>query len=259
MHKQIRKVLPVVFLVLALALGAWTANPAVLNSGVKPTSSTHWQDIPGVQDRIQAISTFQVNLSAVSSSNVSTFDKQFIEESLTSNTLELESMKYAVDKVQNPDVRSLIEMMISMHTKDLETTTALAKQLGVSTSVDLTNASVYPETPDYDLGMRTENLVEEYLTPLKTVDTVPFDELALDILSQEHQSDVQTELTAERLVQNDEIRAFAKHSADVTELHRLLINFVNDAMTLKYATPPDFQAPYQDPRSFVPGGSGSGS
>lgn len=34
-------------------------------------------------------------------------------------------------------------------------------------------------------------------------------------------ADVQAELAAERLLKHEELKAFAKHSADVTELHLL--------------------------------------
>ena len=66
---------------------------------------------------------------------------------------------------------------------------------------------------------------------------------------------VETALAAERLVQNDEIRAFAKHSADVAQLHLLLISDLKHRLFDFFTPPtPDFERVYQAPRQFLPEG-----
>ncbi len=187
------------------------------------------------------------------SSNVSQFDKDFISDSITSNTLELKSLQFSLSRVTNAEWKGQIQMMIAMHTYDLNMAIAVAKKIGVSTNPDLTNASVYPESPDYDLGKRTENLVDEYLNPLMNTTGVDFNTLSLDIISDEHVPDVQSELAAERLTKNSELKAFSKHSADTTELHLLLMSDLMHRLEDNYTPPPpDFQAPYQSPRQFKP-------
>jgi hypothetical protein len=293
--------------------------------------------------------------------NVSEFDKDFVEDSITGNTLEIQSLQIALDSATDEEWRGQIQMMIAMHTSDLQQALAVAKKIGADTTPDLTHASVYPETPDYDLGKRFENLEEEYLIPLRnaagsvtgtvtptgiptdtpfgTATEVPtetgtvvatdtataigvptdtptaisteetatgaptdtptaisteetatgtpfetptglptetgtvfptdtptavgtppagntfsmFDTVSLDIIEDEHVADVQAELAAERLVRNNELQAFAKHSADVTELHLLLMGDLKHRAVDNYTPPPpEFQADYQNPRKFQP-------
>ena len=64
---------------------------------------------------------------------------------------------------------------------------------------------------------------------------------------------MQTEVVAERLTQTPEIRAFAKHSADVTELHIQLIDDLHARQALRY-TPqaPEVTATYQSPQTILP-------
>ena len=67
--------------------------------------------------------------------------------------------------------------------------------------------------------------------------------------------DIQSELVAQRLVKNDELRAFAKHAADVTELHLLLMSDLKHRLMDNYTPPePKFQEDYQGPRRFEPAG-----
>ena len=64
---------------------------------------------------------------------------------------------------------------------------------------------------------------------------------------------VETALAAQRLVQNDEIRAFVKHAADVAQLHLLLMSDFKHRLFDLYTPPtPDFQRDYQAPRQFLP-------
>jgi len=70
-----------------------------------------------------------------------------------------------------------------------------------------------------------------------------------------HMMQVQTALVAQRLVGNDEVRAFAKHSADMAQLHLLLMSDLKHRLFDNYAPPtPDFQREYQGPRRFEPAG-----
>lgn len=274
MFKLTRKALPMLFAALMLILGAWNSGPGTptvtpsagqagggqsgssasqSGSAVMPVKlSGQLGKIPGIQERVQAISSFQMNLDAVSTTNVSEFDKQFVEDSLTSNTLELMTMEYVRGRVKNSELRSLVDMMIVMHSKDQETIKALATKLGVDMTVDLTKASVYPGTPAYDLGQRTENLQEKFLTPLKEVRGVPFDLVAVRVLEEEHSDDVQAELTARGVMQNTEMLAFSQHAADVTALHMMLLDDLHDRLSLGHAQKPDFQEQYVMPSAQNP-------
>ena len=392
-----KKVYSIWLLVVALIAGAWSI-PSPKNAAITqpkfdstiPCNHATTQlvgrsaDLPHVKSLIQDICEFHMRMDQIPS-NVSEFDKEFIEDSITSNTLELQSLQIALSGATNDEWRGQIQMMITMHTSDLEQALAVAKKIGADTTPDLTHASVYPETPDYDLGKRFENLEEEYLNPLRaaapgvptetptgvptgvptdtatatsvptdtatatsvptdtdtatalptdtatmtatgTVTSVPtdtatmtatetatntptdtatstptetatgtltlgslatdvptdtatgvptgvptdtatatsvpttgpavwsqFDTVSLDILVDEHTADVQSELAAERLTQNDEIKAFAKHGADVTELHLLLMGDLQHRMVDNYTPPPpEMHADYQSPRRFEP-------
>lgn len=337
-----KKVYSVWLLVVALILGAWTI-PSTKNTGVAQPNQDQTSvcdhastelvgrsaELPRIKGLIHDLCDFRVRMNQIPK-NVSEFDKDFIEDSITGNTLELQSLQYSLDRVTNEEWRGQIRMMITMHTADLNMAIAVAKKIGADTTPDLTHASVYPETPDYDLGKRFENLVEEYLDPLmsagggvptavpsmtatsmptetatgvpsetatgvptetatgvpsETATSVPtntatlvptdtatavasetpvvvptgtstgtsFDIVSLDIIEDEHVADVQAELAAERLVKNDELRAFAKHSADVTELHIILMGDLKHRLVDNYTPPePEFQADYQSPRRFQP-------
>jgi hypothetical protein len=303
----------VLLLVVVLSLGLWTASPAK-NAAAQPAVRDtppcreaadqlvgRSAELPRIDNLIRELCDFNVRLKDVPS-NVSEFDKDFVEDSITGNTLELQSLLFAVDRVTNEEWRSQIRMMIIMHTSDLQMALQVAEKIGADTDPDLTHASVYPETPDYDLGKRFENLVEEYLDPLMagapeapggtptevptqppteapteppTATEVPtepptateaptmvspgdntasdFDIRSLNIIEDEHVADVQAELAAERLVKNEELKAFAKHSADVTELHLILMGDLKHRLVDNYTPPePEFQADYQSPRQFEP-------
>ncbi|HMB25389.1 MAG TPA: DUF4142 domain-containing protein, partial [Anaerolineales bacterium] len=205
-----------------------------------------------IKKLIHDICDFRVKLSKIPK-NVSELDKDFVEDSITENTLEIQSLQYALDHANNEEWKGQIRMMLAMHTSDLQQALAVAQKIGADTEPDLTHASVYPETPDYDLGKRYENLVEEYLDPLMNTTGVDFDTLSMDIIEDEHVADVQGELAAERLVKNNELRAFAKHAADVTELHLLVMGDLKHRLVDNYTPPePEFQADYQSPRKFNP-------
>jgi hypothetical protein len=261
MNSLYKKAIP--FFVVTLFLGAWNISPkgvvAQVNSDAT-SSCDHGStflvgrtaDLPHVKERIHDICNFRVNLDKVPK-NVSEFDKDFISDSITENTLEIQSLQFSFDHATNEEWKGQIQMMLAMHTNDLNMAIAVAKKIGVSTKPDLTNASVYPETPDYDLGKRVENLVDEYLNPLMNTTGVDFNILSIDIIDDEHVADVQGELVAERLVKNSELKAFSKHSADTTELHLLVMGDLKHRLVDNYAPPPpDFQANYQNPRKFLP-------
>lgn len=396
-----RKVFSISLLIIALLASAWSTLPSANKAiSVQPKLD---QDSPcaradtmlvgrsadlSIKHRINDICDFKIRMDQIPS-NVSDFDKEFIKDSITSNTLELQLLQIALSGATNEEWRGQIQMMILMHTSDLQQAIAVAKKIGVDTTSDLTNASVYPQTPDYDLGIRTENLIEQYVDPLKaalpgggtvtptgvptdtgtampsetatamstetatstmtsvptdteTMTSVPtdtvtmtsiptdtatmtstptdtatatstgtvtamssetmtpmpsetmtamasetmtamasetstampsdtatammtgtamatattgptvgtaFDILSLNIIEDVHTSDVQSEMAAERLVVNDELKAFAKHSADVTELHLLFMSDLKHRMVDNYTPPPpELQADYQSPR-----------
>lgn len=259
-----KKLFLLILVLLTLAVGAWTGSPAKTSAGaaLQAVSSDceagadkltgRSGSLMGVKDHITLLCSFAVDMSKVPS-NVSRFDEEFISDSISSNTLELQSLQFADRQVTNAEWKGQIEMMIALHTYDLALAIEVAQKIGVDTTPNLTNASVYPETPDYDLGKRTENLVDEYLNPLKNTSGVDFNGLSLAIIQAEHVPDIQSELAAERLVKNAELRAFARHSADVSELHILLMSDLHHRLLDNYTPPaPDFQVDYQDPHQFLP-------
>lgn len=285
MLKVSRKALPGVVLILAMFLGAWTAPRASQQQqGSSQDESSH----PGLpskadaklfvlaegsgpaklsgvlaknqdaQEKVQALLSYKMDFSKAS--NDSEFDKQFVEDSLTSNSLEIWTMVFALPRVKDANLRNLIQVMLVQHTQDQKTALQLASKFGIDTSVDFTKASVYPETPDWDLGKRTEDLRSDYMDPLVEGAKISFDDRAQSILEQEHTSDVQSELTAERTIVNPELKAFAKHSADVTELHLQLLDVVHAAMQQYDETPStDMMSQYMSPRDYTVNGKSNGS
>lgn len=210
--------------------------------------------IPGVQARINEINSYQVDMSKISTSNVSDLDNEFISDALTSNSLELWSIEYSLRRgVHDPNLRDFLLMMLAMHSTDQKTAVAIAQKLGMDTTVDFVNSSVYPETPAYDLGVRTENLKQDYLDHLVERAKVSFDEVSLDILDREHASDIQGEMAAERETSNPEIKALTKHSADVTGLHMMLMDVLSAHISTGYdeAPQPEIKENYMSPRQIT--------
>lgn len=361
------------FLVVALVLGAWTAYPAQSAAGqFRPEQDTAecrsgvdaltgpLAAMPAVQNRARQVCGYNVRLAQIDESNVSQFDRLFIQHAIAGNMLEIQSLEYALTRVTNAEWRSLIHMMVAQHTYDLEAALAIAEKIGVDPTPDLTNIRTYPDTPKFDLGIRRVDLVAMYLDPLMaagggvpvstptaiptldgtgtatavptlestatgaptevvtgtattvpTVDltgtattvptqdltgtpttvptlegtvtgtattvpslptdtptalptltstTVPpgggavasFDMVALHIIEDEHLMHVETALAAQRLVTNDEIRAFAKHTADVAGLHLLLMQDLKHRLFDSFTpAPPDFSEEYRGPRRFA--------
>jgi hypothetical protein len=400
-----KKTYLILFLIVALVLGGWAISPAEsaaaqwipeqktseCKSGADALTGS-LAEIPRVTNRVRQICEFNVRINSLDS-EISDYDRQFIEQAIAGNTLAIQSLTYALDRVENEEWRGLIEMMLAMHTHDLEMAVRAGEKLGLDTTPDLTNVRVYPGTPDYDLGIRTVDLEAKFLEPLmnaggiptttptaiptmdvtgtptivptdsvtntptivSTLDltdtptavvteeatgtpttaatdestgtpipavtdeatgtpttvpteettgtpttvpteavtgtptsiptlattatttsvgtavvtgtptTVPtdtgngpsedFDMIALHIIEEIHMMQVQVALAAQRLVTNDEIRAFAKHTADMVQLHLLLMSDLKHRLFDHYTPPtPDFQGEYQSPRRFEPAG-----
>jgi hypothetical protein len=126
---------------------------------------------------------------------------------------------------------------------------------GVTSTVDLTGTTtVIPTLPTLDTtATSTLDTTTPTITPTIPVSPANFDMVSLHIIEEEHVMQVETALAAERLVQNDEIRAFAKHAADMTQLHLLLMSDLKHRLFDLYAPPtPDFEKNYQAPRLFMP-------
>ena len=391
-----KKAYLILFLVFALALNLWTVSPALSSAPrLRPEQNTnecqsganaltgYLASIPGVTDQVRQICEFNLRMNDLDPQPAD-LDSQFIEQVIVSNMLEIQSLQFTLERAQNEEWRGLIQMMIAMHTHDLEMALAVAEKYNLNTSPDLTNVLVYPGTPNYDLGMRNVDLMAQFLNPLmnagasvptvtatatpppdlptdtptavptqdtmtpivtstvdltgtttviptletatsteamtatstplpadtstltpsftatpgvtstvdltgtttviptletatpgatSTVDltgtpavtstsetTTPtpgipanFEVVSLHIIEEEHVMQVETALAAQRLVQNDEIRAFAKHTADVAQLHLLLMSDLKHRLFDFYTPPtPDFQRQYQAPREFLP-------
>jgi hypothetical protein len=368
-----KKVYLILLLVSLLALSIGAASPAK-NAGAQSNlaqASTcddagtflvgRIASLAGVQALITDLCDFSVRLDQVDD-HVSRFDRRFVEHAIASNMLEIQSLQFTLERTQNEEWRGLIQMMIAMHTADLQTALEVAEAIGAETEPDLMNMPVYPGTPEYDLGVRRVNLVARFLDPLMSVPatdtptplpttitpvttgtgtvlppsptaigtgtfiptptgtatgiatetgtavptetgtalptstgtaiatgtgtavstatetavatgtgtTVPtetgtatptitppvrpgFDLLSLHVIEDEHVMDVEVALAAQRLAENGEIRAFAKHTADVAKLHLLLMNDLKYRLAHNYTLPdPIFEEEYQSPRRPIP-------
>ncbi|HSL44638.1 MAG TPA: hypothetical protein VK897_14475 [Anaerolineales bacterium] len=383
-----KKVYLILVLVIALVLGVWTASPALSSAAqFAPAQNSDecrqsadqltgaLAEIPQVDNRIRQICDFNVRLDQLNE-NISESDRMFVEHAIIGNMLEIQSLEYALQRVTNPEYRGLIEVMIAMHTHDLDAALSVAERLDIDTEFDLTEVHVYPQTPEFDLGIRRVNLEAKFLDPLMmaggggpigtptvvptdgtgtlipttgtatlvpttdgtgtvtlvptidatgtptviptdgtttvtasstlvatdtatlvptstatdtatalptltatdtataipTVDTgtattVPptlppgggvspnFDMVSVHIIEDMHVMHVSTGLAAQRLVQNDEIRAMAKHATDVAGLHLLLLHDLKHRLFDNYTPPtPEIQKEYQSPRRFEPAG-----
>jgi hypothetical protein len=356
-----KKVYPILLLVSLLALSIGAAYPA-LNAGARSSLAQvaacdeaasllvgRLATLPGVPDRVADLCSFNVNLNQVDD-HVSRFDRRFVEHAIASNSLEIQSLEFTLARTQNEEWRGLIQMMIAMHTADLQMALELADAIGAETDPDLSDMPVYPGTPEYDLGMRRVDLVARFLDPLMNVPatetptpiptlgtfvptetgTLPsdtptaidtetpvftptsvvtetgtaistvtgtvvvtetgtpvvietatgfptetgtvvptetgtaiptitpplrpdFDLLALHVIEDEHGMSVEVALAAQRLAENAEIRAFARHAAAVAKLHLLLLNDLKYRLAHAYTLPdPMFEEEYLPPRRDVP-------
>jgi hypothetical protein len=80
-----------------------------------------------------------------------------------------------------------------------------------------------------------------------------FDLLSLHVIEDEHVMSVEVALAAQRLAENAEIRALARHAADVAKLHLLLMNDLKYRLAHNITLPdPVFEEEYLPPRRDVP-------
>ena len=390
MRKKVYLVLLLVSL-FALAIGAASpATNAAAQSSQNQTADCHGvsnflvgrlADLPQIKNLMRDTCDFRVRMNEIPS-NVSRFDRLFIESVIAGNMLELQSLEYTLERTTDDEYRGLLQMMIAMHMSDLEMALEVADKIGADKTPNLNNARVYPQTPAYDLGMRRVNLVARFLDPLMsgpngstltpvptsatTMPTMPtgtlppmtptamgtvtfvpsptgtatpfmtptgsmtgtapamsptsvvtgtgtstaavtgtttsvptmvstgtvtalatttttqtavatisatmlptetgtavptvvapnrpdFDMLSMHILEDEHAMSIETALVAQRLAKNREIRAFAKHAADVAKLHVLLLDDLSYRLAFNISLPePRFHEEYQSPRKLEP-------
>ncbi|HEX6035590.1 MAG TPA: hypothetical protein VFY83_14210 [Anaerolineales bacterium] len=387
-----KKVYLILLLVSLLALGVGAASPALpaaAQAGQNQTSTCggastflvgRLAGLPRIRGLIRETCDFRVRLNEIDE-DVSRFDRFFIESAIAGNMLEIQTLEYTLERTENQEYRGLLQMMIAMHTSDLEMALDVAEKIGADTTPNLMNARVYPQTPAYDLGMRRINLVARYLDPLMsspdentptpistTVTSIPtdtgtvlppvtptssgtvlppvtptssgtatfvpvptgtgtftptpavtetgttitpgtvttspdtptavgtetematatpppdtntpdatdtttavptetstaiptvipptrpdFEMLSMHILEDEHAMSIETALAAQRLAENREIRAFAKHAADVAKLHVLLLDDLQYRLAFNVTLPePRFHEDYQSPRRLEP-------
>ena len=355
MRKKVNLILLLVSL-LALSIGA--ASPAKnavaqSNRAQDPTCDEagtflvgRLAELPGVPVLIQDLCDFRLRIDEIDP-DAARFDRRFIEQAVASNMLEIQSLQYTLERTENEEWRGLIQMMIAMHTSDLQMALEVAERIDAETNPDLTNMRVYPQTPEYNLGMRRINLVARFLDPLMSVPgtstptpipttgtnvptetgtllpsetatatgtvpgtgtsaptdtgtaiptssetTVPtetgtafatetavptetgtavptgtgtslatetgtvvpketgtitptvfpptrpdFDLLSLHVIEDEHIMFVEVALVAQRLTEDKEISAFAKHGADMAKLHLLLMNDLKYRLAHSYTLP----------------------
>ena len=362
-----KKVYLVLLLVSLLALSVGAASPAKnavaqSNQAQDPTCDEagtflvgRLAELPGVPVLIQDLCDFQVRLDEIDP-DAARFDRRFIEQAIAGNMIELQSLQYTLERTENEEWRGLIQMMIAMRMSDLQMALEVGERIDAETNPDLTNMRVYPQTPEYDLGMRRINLVARFLdplmsipgggtpTPIPTTSTIvptetgtilppgtsmatstatevatgtatpgitfepqtpsptvattatgtaiptgtgtaiatetgvptdtgaavptdtgtitptvipptrpDFDLLSLHVIEDEHVMQVEVALVAQRLTEDKEISAFAKHTADMAKLHLLLMNDLKYRLAHNYTLPdPIFEEEYQSPRMREP-------
>src|SRR5215213_7130868 len=176
-----KKMYLIVVLVILFALGAGAASPAMKVAAAQSSqgqvstcdhASTfltgRLAELPKVKGLIHDLCDFRVRMNQVNR-NVSRFDRMFIEHAIAGNMLEIQTLQYTLERTNDEEFRGLIQMMITMHTADLQMALDVAEKIGADTDPDLTDMRVYPKTPEYDLGVRRINLVARFLDPLMSV------------------------------------------------------------------------------------------
>jgi putative membrane protein len=85
------------------------------------------------------ILTALTSLTAYSADDLKHRDHEFVEKAAKSGLEEVAISKVAVDRAQNPEVKSFAQMMVSDHTDANTQLSALAAQKGVTLPLDKTN------------------------------------------------------------------------------------------------------------------------
>jgi hypothetical protein len=120
----------------------------------------------------------------------------------------------------------------------------------------MATATPPPDTNTPDATDTTTAVPTETSTAIPTVipPTRPdFEMLSMHILEDVHAMSIETALAAQRLAENREIRAFAKHAADVAKLHVLLLDDLQYRLAFNVTLPePRFHEDYQSPRRLEP-------
>lgn len=253
---NLKKSLPILIVLFAMILGAWslpyssamaatpTKSPTKAPTSGGGTSSRpvlqgSLASLPGVQAKIDELSRFKPAMTAMSRrAGASKFDRQYVNDSLAMNTEELAVMQYALTRVTNTDLRDLINLMVTQHTDDMRNLMTLQSRLNGKSSADVTKVSVNSRTPDYVLGIRTENLNTKYLARLQAYSGSNFDQAALDVLMELHGADIEDEIASQFQLRNSAFVAFDRHSMAVTELHIKLMDALNDQLFVHIT--PDF-------------------
>lgn len=252
-----KKAVPALFLVLALVLGAWTFQSAPGGSAFAKKTPTPTQpsvgtpilqgslgQIPLVQQKINQISSFEPKMSAITKGNTSKDDKQFIEDSLKTNTEELAMIQYSLTRATNSDWRDLLNMMNAMHSKDQQTLLQLQLKVNGNQSADPSNVSVNPKVPEYTLGVRTDDLNSKYMDRLQSYSGSNFDLVSLDLLMEIHGEDVQDEIASQFQVSNPQIKMMTVNAAAETQLHIDLMDALHDQQFVGIQPDVSYQ-PYQ--------------
>lgn len=139
-------------------------------------------------------------------------------------------------------------------TAPTDTATSTGTATTAPTSTATTGAVVIAQTVEMTAtapGATATSVVTIVPTTPPTI--ADFNVFSMDIIEDEHVMIVETALAAERLVRNQELRAFAKHSADMAELHLLLIKHLKYQVAYNLMLPPPrFEEEYQSPRRLEP-------
>jgi hypothetical protein len=134
----------------------------------------------------------------------------------------------------------------------LPTDTATATETATALPTDTATATETATAIATDTATSSPTAVPTDITP-GPIPGVNFDLLAMDIIEDEHMMSIETALVAQRLVENDEVRAFAKHAADVAHFHVMLMDDLRYRLIHGITLPPPmFREEYQSPRRFVP-------
>jgi uncharacterized protein (DUF305 family) len=134
----------------------------------------------------------------------------------------------------------------------LPTNTATATQTAIVLPTNTATATATATAIGTNTATSSPTVVPTDITP-GPVPGVNFDLLAIDIITDEHAMSIETALVAQRLVENDEIRAFAKHAADMAHFHMMLMDDLQYRLVHNITLPlPRFHEDYQSPRRLEP-------
>lgn len=246
MKQVVRKILPAIFVGLAVILGAWSVLPAQSAFAAKATKTPKAQKtntstftgnlnsnspLIGAQPLLTQISSYSFDMTSVSSGSLSAFDRSFIDAAAAQNQAGMQIMETALKSEKNANLRNLLQVMMAQHMKDQETLTALRSKAGLTSTVSLTSAPVLAGSPAADLGYQTVDLQAKYISSVsKAKSSSSYGRSVLDQLIALHGAGISDAVLAQSSASSAEIKGLAKHLADEESLHLEMMTFLRGRM-----------------------------